>query len=365
VVKRTFEPKVSIVVINAKSVKNLENSLTSIVKKTSEEIDYELIVIDCCTPNFVQWIENFKSLHLHTKIKYIHYDTDIGPAEEHNRALRIIRPDSEYILFLDDDTEILEDDWVRNLINPLLEDNSVAVVNPLTVDLNMSNTPQFAGSYLLPDMQSYISTLREAPNKNTFEIFYLHGAVFAIKRKVLDELTKFGLPMYYPFFFIWSDDVDLSIRLRLRNYKILLSKTVRVGHKSGVANALSPFRIYHFWKNVLSTLFLNYKYKSTIARVILFTILWQFVYFIRRLVTSPMLLISIIKSYLWFFKNINLLRQYKIHVNKYRLIDDKCLISKMCKLIFDNKVTFSRYNKGTRIFHRYYLQMILSTFCRC
>lgn len=349
-------PKVSIVIVNAKGTKLLEAALLSIIKETHYD-NYELIVVDCATPGFIHWINQFKRKYQGVTIKYAHFKDDIGASDEHNKALQLLDPDSEFVIFLDNDVKVIDPNWIDKLLDTVLKDKDIVASSPIIVDLNNENKIQWAGGYLLPHIETYeVSELTEIPNKYMYETFYFHGATFIIKRKALDEFRKYGLQMYHDFFFIGHDDIDLSIRLRSHGYKIVVSKKAKMSHKvSGTSSRLSSFRIYHWHKNALSIMFLNYKTTSYMIRATSLFLITSLLWTIRfRLNILPML-----KAHAWFLKSMKNLIVLKRAICKYNLRDDKGMVREMYRILASNKIKFL----GVKYrLYRHFLYSSLRTF---
>lgn len=349
---------VSIVVINAKGLRYLKSALSSIVEKTRYR-NYELIVLDCATREFHQWIEQFKLENPQIVIRHAHIDNDIGASDEHNRALQLIDRNSKFVIFLDNDVRVVDPEWVDKLVNVLYENQVVAAASPIIVNSNQSDKLQWAGGYLLPNMETYeVNSPVEIPNSDVYETFYFHGAAFIIRRSVLDELRSFGLPMYYNFFFLGHDDIDLSIRLRLRGYKIMVSRETKIYHKvGGTSSRLSSYRIYHWQKNILCILLLNYKDFWTIVKITPLVALMQCLYTLRFRLS----VLSVIKAYIWFFKNLKKLLTLKKAVDRYSLYDDEYLMKEMYRVIRRNNIRFLGIKFKV---YRHFLRSIVSAFCK-
>jgi len=128
-------PRVSIVIVNAKGTKYLQNCLQSVCKTDYE--NFEIIVVDCLTNNIDYYIkENFPH------IKLINLNFDCDPAEEHNIGLKA-SIGRKYVAFLDDD--VIVPLWLKPVIEVLEKHPEIVVVQPVIYSLDNPRNLQTAG----------------------------------------------------------------------------------------------------------------------------------------------------------------------------------------------------------------------------
>jgi GT2 family glycosyltransferase len=90
---------------------------------------------------------------------------------------------------------------------------------------------------------------------STEEIFSARGAAMIVRRSVLDEVGAFD-----SLFFMRCEDIDLSWRIRLRGYKVVLVPTSVVYHAGGSATSEIPSSkvLFYGTKNQIMMLLKNY-----------------------------------------------------------------------------------------------------------
>jgi len=333
---------VSIVVVNAYGVNYLRKALDSIISKTRYPM-YEIIVIDCMTPKFEVWIERYKNKHPSRIIKYLHLDYDIGASAEHNVALKLVDKTSKVIVFLDNDVEIIDGNWLNNLVY-ILEKSDATIVSPILVMMDNKNKIQYAGGFLLPDFVSNYSLTEEIKNKSIYyESFSFSGAAFAIKKSVLKELERFGLPLYLDFFFICRDDLELSIRLRSRGHKILITRNAKIAHKGGDISA----KDYHYLKNSISILLLYVNELRNLIKILPYSVCSLIIHeliLLRKYRVN--IFLTVLRVLFWLTRNFKLLISTRHKISKYRRYNDFEMFRLIYKLLIQNNIVIPKYIKS-------------------
>ncbi len=326
-------PKASVVIINAFSTKWLNRALNSLMKNTHYP-NYEIVIVDCMTPAFDKWIKKIKSMYPTKSLKHIHLDYDIGASAEHNIALKAIDEASRYVVFLDNDTEIVDPYWLDKLIKAL-EITDAVVVSPLLVAMENPELIQYMGGYLLPDFVTNYALIERSMVKTFYEVFSFSGAAFVVKKSALDELAKFGLPIYLDFFFICRDDLELSIRLRSRGYRILTTSTTKVAHKGG--NPAS--RDYHYLKNSIAILLLHANDVHNLIKIAPYStcsLLIHELLIFREFRVNVSL--TAMKVFFWFLSNLKELLIIRRKLKKYKRYDGIEMLTLMNKLLTLNRI---------------------------
>lgn len=114
--KKKSWPKISIVMPIYNEEDKIENCLKSIRRQNYPQNKIEIVFVDDdSTDNSVKISKKYK-------IKLVRngkHDYDIG------KSLGIKKASGEYIMFLDGDNILPHKNWVKNMISPLLEDDSI------------------------------------------------------------------------------------------------------------------------------------------------------------------------------------------------------------------------------------------------
>ena len=200
-------------------------------------------------------------------------ERNVGFSSAYNRAIRSLP--EEFIILLNQDTEVLTPDWIEELMrcvqsNPrcsvatckIVFRDSPGILNSLggmaywwtgTVDIGFGE----------PDAD-------EVPME--VEPFSGSGGAMLVRKAHFSEVGGFDER-----FFMYGEDFDLGWRLRLRGYRSLLAAKAKVAHVfSASLGRTSPTKVYWVHRNYLRAMLKNYEVRSLargIPQFVLFTIL--------------------------------------------------------------------------------------------
>jgi len=295
-------PKVSILVNNFKGTTDLKNCLNALLK--TDYPNYEVLVMDCCTPNFSEWINKFPT------IKSIHQENDIGTAQQKNIAFKHSDKNSKYVCFIDDDI-IVSSDWLKNLVNQIENDDTIGMIQPILLGKTDHKSIDSLGHlmshtgyiYKIPLTKENFEKLK---SMKTMDIFYAETAIVVSRRELLDNLTQNGEPFDGDYFIGW-DDIDLSWRVWLQGFRVIItSESICYhdrGHSSGLKNekALLVFRIS---RNRLLTLLKNYELPN-LLKYYPITIMMEFVKALMLLRYKPDHAYATMRGIFWPLTHLN------------------------------------------------------------
>lgn len=256
---RRRTPFISIVIANYNGQKYLKTCLTSLLKSSIKK--YEVIVIDNnSTDSSIEIVKGFQKKD--KRIKILKNKVNIGVPASRNRA--ISHCNGEIVILLDNDTEVRQDS-LRNLVEPLLENEDIGAAQALLIDFENRNSVQMAGGHLIPqaiwlmgfyERQKYEDVKSKLGVNNIIAI----SAALAVKKKVLDKIGN-----YDPLLFNYTDDLDFSWRIWIAGYRVVLSyKAIIYHYTKSVANraniGANNFDVYyHMGKNSLRSISKNYE----------------------------------------------------------------------------------------------------------
>ncbi len=223
------KPKVSIVIPNKDSIKLLKKCITSILKLTTYE-NYEIVIIENNSED-EKTFEYYKEIQKLEKVKVIYY-----PEKGFNYS-KIINfgvkncEDSEFILQLNSDTELLTPNWLEKFIGfaqrkdigavgarLYYEDKSIqhAGIGIGICDLAanlLTNTPQYAHAYFG----------RECLTRNVSAVT---GACLFARREIYEEVGY----MDEENFAVALNDVDFCLKIREKGYLIVYNPYIELMH---------------------------------------------------------------------------------------------------------------------------------------
>jgi len=244
---------VSIIIVNFNKKELLKQCLDSIKNSTTYP-NYEVIVVDNGSSDGSQEMveKNYRW------VKLVKNKENLGFAKANNIGIREARGD--YIFLLNNDTVIIQRDWLEKMIAVAESDPKIGIVGCKLV--GPGGTIQHVGGwYNVRGTGHYTKDI-----DRTVEVDYVTGAAMLIKREVIEKiglLDEGYSPLYY-------EDTDLCARCKRAGYRIVCTpKTVIIHHGSSTAGKWfsSGFRFYVENKNRLRFILLNYPIHWLIARI--------------------------------------------------------------------------------------------------
>ncbi|MDM8558081.1 sulfotransferase [Candidatus Parabeggiatoa sp. HSG14] len=122
---------VSIIIGTRNGRQSLQRCLNSLLKITAYSY-YEIIIVDNHSDD-VETLTYLETLKASPNIRFLSCDTEITPAEINNLAAK--NANGGYLLFLNDDTEIIEAEWLQRLL-ALNQRQEIGIVAPRLLDNN-------------------------------------------------------------------------------------------------------------------------------------------------------------------------------------------------------------------------------------
>lgn len=230
--KKPRLPKLTISIVNYNAGQFLLNCLESI-EKVKNEADIKVFVVDnhSTDDSVILAKKRFK------QIEYILNKDNAGFGRAHNQVLRKV--DSGYILILNPDTVI-----EKNVLSTMLDfmDNNLEVgaatceivFTDGNVDLTAHRgfpTPLASLLYFLGNDSKY--HLSNKNLKTIHEVDAISGSFFLTKVEVLQKAGLFDED-----YFMYAEDIDLSLRIKQAGYKIMYVPTVKILHYKGISSGL-------------------------------------------------------------------------------------------------------------------------------
>jgi len=257
---------VSVVIICYNRKKELEECIFSILRQSV--LPFEIIVVDNNSSDgtdqlFLQGA--FKDLSF---IIYEKLETNLGVAGGRNHAIR--RASGDILLFLDDDAEISGDFAIQNVVARFAARPDVGVV-----------------AFKIINFFSRTITKNEFPHiklnniDTEFETSYYVGAGHAIRSVVFDVCG------YYPeHFFYGLEELDLSVRIIDREFKILYDPAISIFHKKSTSGRLPNHQALSY--TFRNRLLISHKYFSKFNLLILSILWFAKIALVSRSVITPL-----------------------------------------------------------------------------
>ncbi|MBI2559301.1 glycosyltransferase family 2 protein [Candidatus Woesearchaeota archaeon] len=229
--------KVSIIIVNYNGKSLLKMLLASIKKSTFR--DCEVIIAD---NNSIDGSQDFVKKN-YKYVKLIENKKNLGYSGI-NSALEYCK--GEYILFLNNDME-LDKDCIKNLVKSIRLDEDIAMAAPRLINF-YDKTILSGGTWV---SKAFYNGHIKGNGMKAKEMPYL--GVGLIRKDFVD---MFGY-LFDPDYFIYAEDLDLGLRIRLNGKKIMFSPEAITYHMHAVTTQKisGAFTTFLMEKNLLTTFF--------------------------------------------------------------------------------------------------------------
>jgi O-antigen biosynthesis protein len=220
-------PKVSIIIPTRDQGELLTKCLESIFKFTNYP-DFEVILVDNQTVDPVA----LASMKNYT-VKIIHFNEKFNFSAACNAGAKA--SSGELLLFLNNDTEVLEHDWLEKLVC-YFEDDQIGVTGPIL--LYPDGRIQHAGVVIGPrgtadhvmrffpnDVDGYAGSL-----STSREVSAVTAACMVIRRGLFFDIGCFSTDFNKHY-----QDVDLCLKVREQGYRIISVANTRLTHHESVS----------------------------------------------------------------------------------------------------------------------------------
>ena len=222
------EPLISIVIPNKDHVEDLRRCITSIEKKSIWK-NYEIVVVE--NNSVEQSIRDYyKELESDPKVKIVTYEGGFNYSRINNVGVKETK--GEYLLFLNNDTEVISPDWMEQLLMYAQRKDVGAVGAKLYY---ADNTIQHAGVVIgLGAHRSAGHTHYKMPREHlgymgrlcyAQDVTAVTGACLMVKKSIYEEVD--GLDESFT---ISLNDVDLCLKIREKGYLNIFTPFAELYH---------------------------------------------------------------------------------------------------------------------------------------
>jgi GT2 family glycosyltransferase len=245
-------PRVSIIIPSRGANWWLRTCLRTILQLTDYP-DYEILVVNN-GPKRPEEIAYYRRIQRDERVKVLHYDQPFNCSAVNNWGAQ--HATGEMLLFLNDDTEVIHTDWLREMVMWASRKEIGAVGVQL---LYYDRTIQHAG--VIVGLTGFAGHLFQHVRPHTWTIFGLPmwyrdylavtGACLMIRRKVLEEVG--GWPEDLS---LCGNDVVLGMRINQAGYRVVYDPFVRLYHHESATHKgnipAADFRTsYLYYREVL------------------------------------------------------------------------------------------------------------------
>ncbi len=225
-------PLISIIIPFRDHVEVLKTCLESIFAKTSY-LNYEILLVNNSS-ELLETREYMREIEHCPRVRLLHYNAPYNYSAINNFAS--LKAEGEYLVLLNNDTEIIEPDWLQAMLEHAQRPEVGAVGAKL---LYPNNTIQHAGvvvgvggaanhayQKMNSDHHGYFGQLNVVRSYSavTFACMMLRKAVY----EEMDGLDEENLAVSF-------NDVDFCLRLREKGYLIIYTPYARVYHHESLS----------------------------------------------------------------------------------------------------------------------------------
>jgi glycosyltransferase involved in cell wall biosynthesis len=227
-------PQVSILVPTYNRCRLLLDALTSILKQSYT--DFEVIVVDNCSPDGTE--AAMRSLR-DERIVYVRNEVNVGPVNNHNRALRLAR--GKYVYFFSDDDVMLEHNLARK-VEVFEKYPSVGVVHCSINTIDGEGNTISTGHWALGDLQQAMTSQPLMPQATAFELLYNRWNFLAMPTVVVrrEVLQQNRLEMNNQLKYLYDWDLWLKLALKTDFYYLDEVLVLYRAHATNDSNSFTP-----------------------------------------------------------------------------------------------------------------------------
>jgi GT2 family glycosyltransferase len=338
----------TIIIANYNGEEYLPKCLKSVFKSKYKKFKV-LVADDNSKDDSISIVKTFQKKH--KNLSFIKSKKNQGPSGTRNVALKKV--DTEYIYFLDNDTEVAPN-WLEEIVRVFGKHSKAGAVQSLLVDFDDRSKIQNAGLKLIPQTGWAIGisdgkNIKSRPKKPT-EILGLSAAL-AVKTEVIKKSVNFDRAFVH-----YTEDLDFSWRIWVAGYEIFLSPDSVVYHKVKKieerknVGANNEIVYFHLSKNALTSLTKNFNLSNLLFYLPqCFAILFVralLVLIVRKDASSVR---GTAKAMIWYVQNMKMIMKRRSFVqNKLRKAQDKDFFNKIM-LPYNPLEIYKKYFSQTKL----------------
>ncbi|MGZ3837354.1 MAG: glycosyltransferase family 2 protein [Flavisolibacter sp.] len=236
------QPLVSIITVNWNSTAVTRDFLVSIQEQNTYE-DIEVIVVD----NASRENPTGELLAVYPAARIICNETNLGFSGGNNVGIRAAR--GEYLFIVNNDTEFTPG-LLEGLLQVFRDDPQTGVVCPKFHYFFEKGIIEYAGYRpvnIFTGRNSMVGSREkdEGQYNQVRETRYAHGGGMMVSRKVIE--TAGLMPEE---FFLYYEELDWSVRIRKKGYKIYYQPASLIYHKESMTTGkMSPLKTFYLTRN--------------------------------------------------------------------------------------------------------------------
>ncbi|MGA2130350.1 MAG: glycosyltransferase family 2 protein [Candidatus Pacearchaeota archaeon] len=253
------QPKVAIIITTFNQKDLLKKCLKSLENKTNYENYMVYVVDDSGNGKIGKTMKNSFNW-----INVIINNKNLGFSKANNigirKSLKEYNPD--YILLLNDDTEIIQVDWLKNMVLAGEKDKKTGILGCKIVypDGSLQNIGGYIRKWEI---------VKELKDRNDiFEVDHVMGSCLLIKREVIEKIGVLD-EVFSPYLL---EDTDYCLRAKKTGFLIKSVGSVKIIHKKGktIDSLKDKKALFIRFKNDIIFSFRHLKFKYALFRVFVY-----------------------------------------------------------------------------------------------
>lgn len=215
-------------------------TLECIESLTKHDKDFEKIILINNDGDILLSATQFEILN--KKIHIVNNKKNVGFAAGVNIGIKYaLAQGAQYVFLLNNDT-IIEKDFLKKLVSVLETKKEIGIVGPaIAFHKDGKTLYDLGGRVNLLIGRTQHDEVEKIIDVNPKIVTYVSGCCMLIRKEVFEKVGFFDER-----FFLYSEDVDFSLRAKKAGFLSAVLPTVSIYHElSKAAGKISPFSVYH------------------------------------------------------------------------------------------------------------------------
>lgn len=215
----SMSPYVSVIIVNYNSGNYALECIQSLLSQ--QDVRLEIIVVDNASKDdSVMLLQS----QLPPTVALVESNENLGFGRANNLA--VSKAHGDFVLLLNPDTQITDAHAIRKLVDKLSSNPNVGLLAPAVQEPRKNKMVLPRYTYPSSSQLRHTKKLTHLPGK----IAWVLGACMLLKRDVYNQIAGFDED-----FFLYGEDVDICLRLRLAGFEIGYADDILITHISGAS----------------------------------------------------------------------------------------------------------------------------------
>ena len=237
----------TIIIVNYYTNKLLEKCISSIIS-SNPQMNYEIIVVDNGSKSDIR--RQMSDVRKRNKnISLIQNKENVGFGKANNQAAKQAK--GEYILFLNVDTEVL-DDSITKLFEFVRNNPNVSIAGAKLLNVDRTDQPPCGPFYSEPVIfgmlflkGDHIGLTRWSPD-HVKQVDWISGACMLMKKKTFESVEGFDEEI-----FMYMEEIEFLHRAKNKDYQTYFYPDARIVHIGAAASGSKKTPVLNIYRGLL------------------------------------------------------------------------------------------------------------------